>query len=124
VVLEGEVWLMAGQVVAGQAGQVEESGELVARAASIDVGKDSGMVCTRLPHRSSVGRRVQRVWSVPARFGAVTELAEELVDAGVQRVVLESTSDYWRIWFYLLEAAGLDVWLVNARDVKNVPGRA
>ncbi|MBF8188121.1 IS110 family transposase [Nonomuraea sp. K274] len=29
----------------------------------------------------------------------------------------------WRIWFYLLEAARLAVWLVNARDVKNVPGR-
>jgi Transposase len=29
----------------------------------------------------------------------------------------------WRIWYYLLEAAGLDVQLVNARDVKNVPGR-
>ena len=34
------------------------------------------------------------------------------------------TSDYWRIWFYLLEAAaGLDVQLVNARDIKNAPGR-
>ena len=29
----------------------------------------------------------------------------------------------WRIWYYLLEAAGLDVQLVNARDVTNVPGR-
>src|SRR6478735_4433085 len=29
----------------------------------------------------------------------------------------------WRIWFYVLEAAGLSVQLVNARDVKNVPGR-
>ncbi|HXA12977.1 MAG TPA: transposase [Mycobacterium sp.] len=29
----------------------------------------------------------------------------------------------WRIWYYLLEAAGLEVQLVNARDVKNVPGR-
>ena len=36
---------------------------------------------------------------------------------------MESTSDYWRIWYYLLEAAGLEVQLVNARDVKNVPGR-
>ena len=36
---------------------------------------------------------------------------------------MESTSDYWRIRFYLLEAAGLTVQLVNARDVKNVPGR-
>ncbi len=39
---------------------------------------------------------------------------------GVERVVLESTSDYWRPFFYLLEAAGLKVWLVNARDVKQV----
>ena len=37
---------------------------------------------------------------------------------------MESTSDYWRIWYYLLEAAGLSVQLVNARDVKNVPGPA
>ena len=86
-------------------------------------GKDSGMVCTRLPHPTRAGRRVQKVWSVPARFAGVSELADQLVDLGVERVVLESTSDYWRIWFYLLEAAGLQVWLVNARDVKNVPGR-
>lgn len=37
--------------------------------------------------------------------------------------MLESTSDYWRPFFYLLEAAGLSVWLVNARDVKQVTGR-
>ena len=42
---------------------------------------------------------------------------------GIQRLVLESTSDYWRIWYYLAEAAGLEVWLVNARDVKHLPGR-
>ena len=47
----------------------------------------------------------------------------ELVELGVGRVSVESTSDYWRIWYYLLEAAGLQVELVNARDVKNVPGR-
>ena len=29
----------------------------------------------------------------------------------------------WRIWYYLLEDAGLDVQLVNSRDVRNVPGR-
>ena len=42
---------------------------------------------------------------------------------GIERVVVESTSDYWRPFFYLLEARGLTVWLVNARDVKQVPGR-
>ena len=39
------------------------------------------------------------------------------------RVVMEATSDYWRPVFYLLEAQGLEVWLVNAREVKHLPGR-
>jgi Transposase len=38
-------------------------------------------------------------------------------------VVMEATSDYWRPVFYLLEAQGFEVWLVNARDVKHLPGR-
>lgn len=42
---------------------------------------------------------------------------------GIQRLVLESTSDYWRSWYYLAEAAGLEVWLVNAKDTKHLPGR-
>jgi transposase len=42
---------------------------------------------------------------------------------GVTRVVMEATSDYWKPPFYLLEAAGFDVWLVNAKDVKHLPGR-
>jgi hypothetical protein len=57
-------------------------------------------------------------------FNGVVELAARLVELRVEKVTIESTSDYWRIWFYLLEAAGLGVQLVNARDVKNVPGRA
>jgi transposase len=36
---------------------------------------------------------------------------------------VESTSDYWRLFVYLLQAGGLSVQLVNAREVKNVPGR-
>ena len=39
------------------------------------------------------------------------------------RVVMEATSDYWKPPFYLLEATGFDVWLVNAKDVKHLPGR-
>jgi transposase len=38
-------------------------------------------------------------------------------------VTLESTSDYWRIWFYLLEAAGLDVQLVTASQARQLSGR-
>jgi transposase len=106
-----------------EAEQVEEPTELLARAAAVDVAKNSGVVCTRVPHESRPGRKVQKVWTVPARYDDVVALADHLRCQGIERVVVESTSDYWRIWFYLLEAAGLQVWLVNARDVKNVPGR-
>src|ERR1700682_2901677 len=91
------------------------------RVAAVDVAKAAGKVCVRLPANS--GRRISRVWDVPARTGAIIELGEQLTELGVQKVTVESTSDYWRIWYYLLEAAGLDAQLVNARDVKNVPGR-
>ena len=97
--------------------------QIVQRVCAIDVGKDSGTVCVRVPAASGTGRRVSKVWDVPARTGAVLGLAAQLSDQGIEKVTLESTSDYWRIWFYLLEAHGLDVQLVNARDVKNVPGR-
>src|ERR1035437_9007529 len=93
--------------------------EIVARVAAIDVAKDSGMVCTRVPHPSLPGRRTSTVWSVSARTRSIIELAERLAAEGVERVVLEATSDYWRPFYYLLEARGLLVWLVNSRDVKN-----
>ena len=94
---------------------------VIERVCAIDVAKASGKVCVRLPGRS--GRRTSKVWDVTATTGAVSELAADLVGERIERVTVESTSDYWRIWFYLLEAAGLEVQLVNARDVRNVPGR-
>ena len=52
----------------------------------------------------------------------IIRLRSMLVAAGVQRVVMESTSDYWRPFFYVL-AEELDVVLVRASDVKAMPGR-
>jgi Transposase IS116/IS110/IS902 family./Transposase. len=102
----------------------EEHEQILERVCAIDVAKASGMVCTRLPRRGGKpGSRVSRVWEVSATTRSVMELAAQLVELEVQKVTVESTSDYWRIWFYLLEAAGLDVQLVNARDARNVPGR-
>lgn len=89
----------------------------------IDVGKASASVCVRVPPADGGKRRSSEVREVPATMNAVMELEESLVAKGIEKVTLESTGDYWRIWFYLLEAAGLSVQLVNARDVKNVPGR-
>ena len=101
----------------------EEYEQVVERVAAVDVAKAAGMVCTRVPHPSRPGRRRTRVWEVDATTNAILELGEHLAGEGIEKVTLESTSDYWRIWFYLLEAAGLDVQLVNAGDIKNAPGR-
>ena len=76
----------------------DEPVQVISRAAAIDVAKASGMVCMRLPHESRAGRRVQKVWEVTATFASVVELMDHLRCQGVERLVLESTSDYWRIW--------------------------
>jgi hypothetical protein len=76
--------------------EVEEREELVGRVAAIDVAKASGMVCTRVPHATKVGKRVTTVWQVGSTTTQVLELAEQLVGEGIQRVVVESTSDYVR----------------------------
>lgn len=101
----------------------DENERILTVAAAVDVAKASGMVCVRRPHPSIEGRRTSRVWEVGSTTKSILALGEELAALGVERVVLESTSDYWRPFFYLLEAAGLSVWLVNARDVKQVTGR-
>jgi transposase len=97
--------------------------QILDRVAAVDVAKASGMVCTRVPHPSRPGRRQTLVWQVDATMNAILELADHLVAGRIQKVTLESTSDYWRIWYYLLEAAGLDVQLIRARDLRQAPGR-
>ena len=108
-------------VAGGDAAEVaEDSTQVVEYAAAIDVAKGSGMVCTRVPG-SRADRRRQKTWRVEATFKQVTALMDHLRAEGIQRLVLESTSDYWRIWYYLAEAAGLEVQLVS--DVGHLPGR-
>ncbi len=102
---------------------VDEGQQIVERVAAIDVAKATGMVCTRVPHGTIAGKRVTKVWEVKATTKALAELADHLVAQGIERTILESTSDYWRPFYYILEAAGLEVWLVNAKQAKNVPGR-
>jgi transposase len=93
------------------------------RVAAVDVAKAKGMVCTRLPDPSRPGYRDVVTWEVTAASRQVSELAAELAGLGIEKVTLESTSDYWRIWFYLLEAAGLDVQLVPAHQARQLSGR-
>jgi transposase len=103
--------------------EIEQASELVERVAAIDIAKASGTVCVRVPHEDRPGKRIQRVFNTLATSGAILDLADHLVCQGITLVVMEATSTYWKPYFFLLEARGLTCWLVNARDVKNVPGR-
>lgn len=96
----------------------DETDHVLNVSAAVDVAKASGMVCVR-----SSADRSNKVWEVESTTTSILELGNVLVGFGVERVVVESTSDYWRPFFYLLESVGLTVWLVNARDVKQAPGR-
>jgi hypothetical protein len=65
---------------------------VIERVCAIDVAKASGKVCVRVPQPSRRGRRISRVWDVAATTGAVTELADHPVGAGIEKVTVESTS--------------------------------
>jgi transposase len=86
----------------------------------LDVGKAEVVCCARVPGLR--GRRMQEVRTVSTMTGALLGLGDWLAELGVSRVVMEATSDYWRAPFYLLEDR-FETWLVNAHDVKHLPGR-
>jgi hypothetical protein len=99
--------------------------EIVARVAAIDVANDAGVVCMRVPHPSQLGRRTTTVRSVSARTSAIIAVVDRLAEEHVERVVLDRGHlGLSRPFYYLLEARGLVVWVVTARDVRNVPGRS
>ncbi|MGW4065390.1 IS110 family transposase [Amycolatopsis sp. NPDC004747] len=101
----------------------EDTEEIVARVAALDIGKAELVCCVRVPDERRPGRRLQEITTHPTMTRAVLLLADRLRELRVGRVVMEATSDYWKPVFYLLEAHGFDTWLVNARDVKHLPGR-
>ena len=97
--------------------------EIIERVAALDIGKAELMCCVRVPDEDHPGRRLQEVQPYPTLTRSVLGLSDRLRCLGVTRVVMEATSDYWKPVFYLLEAAGFETWLVNAKDVKHLPGR-
>jgi hypothetical protein len=73
----------------------EEHERVHDRVAAVDVAKDSGIVCTRIPHPSRPGARRSTVWTVKARMGTIRALGRELRKDGIEIVTLESTSVIW-----------------------------
>lgn len=94
-----------------------------ARCAGLDISKKDAKVCVRV---SGTGRRkaIETVSTWSSMTGQILALREHLATEQVTCVVMEATSDYWKPFYYLLEdLAGVEVLLVNARQVKNLPGR-
>jgi len=104
--------------------EVDDADLVVERVAALDLGKAGLDACVRVPHTHHPGRRMQELRSYGTTTAQLLQMAAWLRHWQVQRVVMESTSTYWKGVYYLLEAEGFDCWLVNAREVKNVPGRA
>lgn len=95
---------------------------IVERCAGLDVHKDTVMACVRRPGAGS-GRsqevREFRTWSSSLR-----EVREWLADQQVSQVAMEATGVYWRpVWAELEQLDGVELLLVNAHHVKNLPGR-
>ena len=103
--------------------QTQDNEEIIARVAALDIGKADLVCCVRVPDEGRRGRRLQEVETYSTMTRSLLGLADHLRCLGVTRVVMEATSDYWKPVFYLLEAAGFETWLVNAKDVKHLPGR-
>ena len=86
-------------------------------ASGIDIGNESHYVAVP-PDRDSQPVR---------RFGCTTaelrEMADWLKQCGICTVAMQSTGVYWIAVYDILEEAGFEVYLVNARDTKNLPGR-
>lgn len=87
----------------------------------IDVHKNTLTAC--LLATGASGKAVQEVRTFRTVTPQLQELARWLAAAGCRTVALESTGVYWKPVFNVLEPAGLEVVLVNAQHVKNVPGR-
>src|SRR5215203_5334112 len=103
--------------------ETNDTEELIGRVAALDIGKAELVCCVRVPSPEAPGKRLQEVRTYQTMTRSLLVLAARLAELGVTRVVMEATSDYWKSPFYLLEAHGFEVWLVNARDVKHLPGR-
>jgi transposase len=103
--------------------RTQDNEEIIERVAALDIGKAELVCCVRVPDEDHRGRRLQEVETYSAMTRPLLSMADRLACLGVTRVVMEATSDYWKPAFYLLEAAGFETWLVNAKDVKHLPGR-
>jgi transposase len=95
---------------------------IVSRCAGLDVHKNTVMACVRTP--SGDGGRASTVRRFATFTGSLRELRDWLVAEEVTQVAMEATGVYWKpVWHVLDAVPRLELMLVNAHAVKNMPGR-
>lgn len=94
---------------------------IVERCAFLDVHRDTVMVCARMP--DGAGGRREEVSEFRTTTSQLLLLAEWLVERQVTLVGMEATGVYWKPVHWVLEDEIDQVWVINARHMRNVPGR-
>jgi transposase len=105
---------------------MEEAGDeplFCERAAGIDIGKAMVSVTIRVPSDTRRGGRQQETREFGTTRRELLALADWLRCWGVTRAGMESTGDYWKPVYFLLEREGFDCLLYPASQVKALPGR-
>ena len=94
---------------------------IVERCAFLDVHRDTVMACARTP--DGVGGRREEVIEFRTTTSQLLLLGDWLVERQVTLVGMEATGVYWKPVHWILEDAVGEVWVINARHMRNVPGR-
>lgn len=103
--------------------EVEDEPLFCDRVAGIDIGKAAVMVTVRVPSETRKGGRRQETREFGTTRRQLLELADWLRCWQVEKAGTESTSDYWKPVYFVLEREGFDCTLYHAAQVKALPGR-
>ena len=95
---------------------------VVQRCCGLDVHKASVTACVRVPGESDGPPRCE-VGEFATTTQGLLQLRDWLASLEVELVGMEATGAYWKPVYYLLEDDDFELWLLNARHMKNVPGR-
>ena len=96
---------------------------IIERVCGVDIGKAVLAATIRASAQGSGRQRREVTRKFPTFAGDLDRLVAWLAEEGVTVVAMEATSDYWRAVWWVLEQAGFELVLVNARDVHQLPGR-
>ena len=83
----------------------QDNEQIIERIAALDIGKEEVVCCIRVPDPKGSGKRLQEVTTYKTMTRSLLVMCDRLRQAGVTRVIMEATSDYWK-WVRLFWSDG------------------